>query len=102
MTYPKLHITNGPGVRDLEHAFTARNLGATATFTIFLPECGPILFRLQILNFAFVTCQGPNYKLGGILSSSAWREPRLPPFNFIFVEYNAEKRTGMMEFSNAG
>lgn len=103
MTYPTLHITRGPAQRDLELAFIGRNLGARARFTIFLEKNGPIEVELQIFNFSFVTCHGPNYKLGGRLpelQNSA--KQKLPRFNWIFVEYNADERSGEMEFSNAG
>ncbi|MFT5849287.1 MAG: hypothetical protein ACI9H6_000088 [Patiriisocius sp.] len=92
-----------PGQRDLEQAFLARNLGATATFTIFTDE-RPMEVDLTILNFSFLTCHGPNYKLGGNLVGATMRifVPQVVgPFNFIFVEYNTEKRDGEMMFSNA-
>ena len=102
MTYPKLHITNGPAQRDLELAFIGRNLGACARFTIFIDGDGPMAVQLKIYNFDFVTCHGPNYKLGGKLPGLSFVDgQRLPSHNWIFVEYNAEKRTGQMEFSNA-
>ncbi len=105
MTLPSLHVTNGPGQRDLELAFIGRNLGACAEFTIFVSsetEMRPMVVRLSILNFNFVTCHGPNYKLGGLLSGlGEGDKKRLPPFNFIFVKYNPEERQGTMEFSNA-
>lgn len=103
MTNPKLHITKGPGQRDLEQAFLARHLGATARFTIFIDE-RPMEVDVRILNFSFVSCQGTNYKLGGLLVGATMQifVPQVVgPFNFIFVEYNADKRTGEMEFSNA-
>jgi hypothetical protein len=101
MTTPTLHIANGPGQRDLELAFVARNLGAEAKFTIFRPIQGPLVVGLKILNFDFVTCHGPNYKIGGLLTVDWVSGKTLPPFNFIFVQYNAEERQGIMEFSNA-
>jgi hypothetical protein len=102
MALPFLHITNGPAQRDLELAFVGRNLGAEAKFTIFVPDFGPTMFGLRIYNFKHVTCHGPNYKLGGLLGEvNSEHKHHLPPFNFIFVEYNAEKRPGRMEFSNA-
>ena len=101
MTLPSLYITNGPGQRDLEQAFVARNLGAEAKFTIFA-EDEPLVVGLRIYNFDFVTCHGPNYKLGGQLSKIRLEnKKKLPPFNWIFVNYNAEERRGTMEFSNA-
>jgi hypothetical protein len=101
MAHPtKRPILNGPGQRDLEQAFLARNLGALARFTISNND-EPVEMHLKILNFSFVTCQGPNYSLGGILMRiERDGKAQLPPFNFLFVEYNAETRTGTMEFSN--
>ena len=102
MAYPRLHITKGPGERDLELAFIARRLGAEATFTIYVEDFGPILVGLSISNFQYVTCHGPKYKLGGQLSSFPnGVAVKLPAHNFIFVEYDAEQRSGVMEFSNA-
>ncbi len=101
MTLPWLYIGNGPGQRDLEQAFVARNLGAVAKFTLFV-EGQPLVVRLKIYNFQFVTCHGSNYKLGGQLSEiSAEDKKKLPPYNWISVEYNSNDRTGKMEFSNA-
>jgi len=103
MTTPTLHITNGPGQRDLEQAFLARNLGAVAKFTIFIDD-RPMEVELKILNFEFVTCREPNYQLGGMLAGSTMNTfvPEVVgPFNFIFVKYNAEARSGEMIFSNA-
>lgn len=100
MANPTLHITNGPGQRDLEQAFLARNLGAKAMFTLFVEGYGPATTHLKILNFAYVTCHGPNYKLGGKLWDTS-PKAKLPPWNFIFVEYNSETKQGKMEFSNA-
>lgn len=101
MTLPSLHITNGPGQRDLEQAFVARNLGAEAKFTIFA-DGEPVVVGLKIYNFDFVTCHGPNYKLGGQMTQVRSEDKKkLPPFNWIFVKYNAEERRGTMEFSNA-
>ncbi len=105
MANPKLHITNGPGQRDLELAFIGRNLDAHATFTIFVAsenEMRPLVVRLRIYNFEFVTCHGPNYKIGGHLRIEDGDRKRLPPFNFIFVSYNADWKNGTMEFSNGG
>jgi len=103
MTYPKLHIVNGPAQRDLEQAFLARNLGARARFIILVEDGHRMEVHLQIFNFSFVTCQGLNYKLGGKLPELRLdRKKFLPPFNWIFVEYNAEERSGQIEFSNAG
>ena len=100
MANPTLHIVNGPGRRDLEQAFLARNLGAKAMFTIFVEDYDPMLVGLKILNFGFVTCHGPNYKLGGtLIATTATSE--LPAHNFIFVEFNVETKRGKMEFSNA-
>jgi len=45
MTNANLPIAKGPGQRDLEQAFLARNLGATAKFTIFIDD------RLMEVNF---------------------------------------------------
>jgi hypothetical protein len=102
MANPNLRIINGPGQRDLEQAFLARNLGARATFTLFIEGYGPSHVMYRILNFAYVTCQGQNYKLGGHLSVKDPSESKkLPAFNFVFVEYNAETKKGEMEFSNA-
>ena len=105
MTLPSQPITNGPGQRDLELAFIGRNLDARAEFTIMIvseKEIRPMIVRFKILNFAFVTCHGPNYKLGGYLPGlGEGDKKRLPPFNFIFVQYNTEERKGTMEFSNA-
>lgn len=105
MALPSLHITNGPAQRDLELAFIGRNLDARAEFTVFIGnevEARPMVVRLKILNFEFVTCHGPNYKLGGyLLGLGEGDKKRLPPFNWIFVQYNAEERQGKMEFSNA-
>lgn len=103
MAIPKLDIVNGPGQRDLEQAFLARNLGATAKFTIFIDE-RPMEVDLKIINFSYVTCQGPNYKLGGLLVGATMQifVPQVVgPFNFIFVRYNSDKRNGKMHFSNA-
>lgn len=103
MTNAKLHITNGPGQRDLEQAFLARNLGATARFTIFIDD-RPMEVDFKILNFSFVTCRGKNYKLGGHLVGATMQTlvPQVVgQFNFVFVEYNSDKRKGEMEFSNA-
>ena len=100
MTLPSLHITNGPDQRDLELAFVARNLGVMASFTIFVKD-RPMVVGLRILNFQFVTCHGPNYKIGGKLSDISLDErEKLPAFNWIFVNYNTESRRGKMEFSN--
>ncbi|HEY5383357.1 MAG TPA: hypothetical protein VIJ88_02275 [Candidatus Paceibacterota bacterium] len=104
MTLPYRPITNGPAQRDLELAFIARNLGTSAKFTIVVAsenEIRPMVVWLKILNLEFVTCHGPNYKLGGQLLISSGDEKRLPPFKFIFVKYNTEERKGTMEFSNA-
>lgn len=101
MAYPTLYVANGPGQRDLEQAFLARHLGAVAKFTVCLAEQPPLIVRLSILNFNYVTCQGPNYKLGGQLVGLNDREKtKLPMHNCIFIEYNAEDRTGVMEFTN--
>jgi hypothetical protein len=100
MTLPSQPITNGPAQRDLELAFVARNLGTSTKFTIIV-EIHPMIVWMKILNFEFVTCHGPNYKLGGQLLISSGDEKRLPPFNFVFITYNAEERKGTMEFSNA-
>lgn len=103
MTLPTLSITNGPGQRDLELAFLSRNLGAQTKFTILLSEKNTTInVNLIIYNFSFITAHGANYKLGGRLDQvhSADRK-HLPPFNFVFVNYNTEKRQGIMEFSNA-
>lgn len=101
MTLPSLHITNGPGQRDLEQAFVARNLGAEAKFTIFADD-KLLCVGLRIYNFNFVTCHGPNYKLGGQLTQiNAEDKKKLPLHNWIFVKYNTEERRGTMEFSNA-
>jgi hypothetical protein len=103
MTIPKLHITNGPGQRDLEQAFLSRNLGATAKFTIFIDK-RPMEVDLRITNFSFVTSQGANYKLGGLLVGATMQtfvSEVVGPFNFIFVQYNTDKRDGEMVFSNA-
>lgn len=104
MALPSQPITNGPAQRDLELAFVARNLGTSAMFTIMVAgesEIRPVVVWLKIFNFEFVTCHGPNYKLGGQLLISSRDEKRLPPFNFVFVKYNTEERKGTMEFSNA-
>ena len=104
MALPSQPITNGPAQRDIELAFVARNLGTSAKFTIMVmneKEIRPMVVWLKILNFGFVTCHGPNYKLGGQLLISSGDEKRLPPFNFIFVTYNTDERKGIMEFSNA-
>jgi hypothetical protein len=104
MTLPSLHITNGPAQRDLELSFIARHLGTSAKFTIVVinqEEIRPLVVWFKILNIEFVTCHGPNYKLGGQLLISSGDEKCLPPFNFIFVKYNTDERKGMMEFSNA-
>ena len=97
-----LSIVKGPGMRDLEQAFIARNLGAVCFFTVYVPNFGTLEIRLRILNLSFVTCHGPNYKIGGVLVMPV--KPRalgsLPPFNFIFVEYNAEEKAGTMQFTN--
>ncbi len=101
MTLPSLDITNGPGQRDLEQAFVARNLGAEARFTIFVAG-EPLVIGLRIYNFSYVAAHAPNYSLGGCLVQV--RAPdmeKLPPFNWIFVEYNAQDRKGVMKFSNA-
>ena len=98
MAYPTLHITNGPGQRDLEQAFLARNLGAVVKFTVSNGN-QPTIVGLKILNFSFVTCHGLMYELGGLLTDAENKE--LPTHNFIFVHYNLEARTGKMEFSNA-
>lgn len=103
MALPSLPITNGPAQRDLELAFTARHLGTSAKFTIMVgkeSDIRPMLVWLKILNFEFVTCQGPNYKLGGQLLISSGHEKHLPPFNFVFLNYNPEERKGTIEFSN--
>jgi hypothetical protein len=103
MANPTLHITNGPSARALEQAFVARDLGAKATFRLFIDGDGPMSVQYRIYNFSFVTCHGPNYKLGGNLrevTPSSWAA-KLPPHNFVFVEYNAETKQGKMEFSNA-
>jgi hypothetical protein len=103
MALPSQPIINGPGQRDLELAFIGRNLDARAEFTIMVvseKEIRPMIVRMMILNFEFVTCHGPNYKLGGQLMMGSGDRSRLPPFNFIFVQYNAEERKGTMEFSN--
>lgn len=105
MTYPTWTITKGPGQRDLEQAFIARKQGATATFSLFI-ESDKLSqkihqVKVSILNFSFVTCLGPNYKLGGLLvNTPSDIHKLLPKYNFIFVEYNAEDRLGKMEFSN--
>ncbi len=102
MTYPTLHITKGPGSRDLEQAFLARDLGAIAKFTVFAEGYKPLIIGLKILNFNFVTCHGPNYKIGGLPVNLVNIDREfLPRFNFIFVEYNSEQREGIMTFSNA-
>lgn len=104
MALPSQHITNGPAQRDLELAFIARHLGTTAKFTIMVAnqaEIRPMIVWLKILNLEFVTCHGPNYKLGGQLLIGSGDAKRLPPFNFIFVTYNTDVREGTMEFSNA-
>ena len=104
MALPSQPITNGPGQRDLELAFVGRNLDARAEFTIMVVsenEIRPMVVRLMILNFKFVTCHGPSYELGGQLMIGSGERSRLPPFNFIFVKYNSEERKGTMEFSNA-
>ncbi len=103
MTYPKLHITNGPGQRDLETAFLGRSLGAVAKFTIFIDE-RPMEVRIKILNLEFVTCHGSNYRLGGLLEGTTTEifiHEIVGDFNFIFIEYNSDDRKGTMEFSNA-
>jgi hypothetical protein len=104
MAGPTLIISNGPGQRDLEQAFLARKLGATARFSVICEGSQIVEVSLQILNFAFVTCHGPKYQLGGQLAHlSAADKEKLPAyFNFIFVEYDTEKRQGGMEFSNGG
>ena len=105
MAFPKLHIIKGPSQRALEQAFIARDLGARATFTLFAETqvYEQISVKLNILNFSFVTCHGPNYELGGnLVNVSSEDLAKLPSFNFIFVEYNTDTRSGMMEFSNAG
>lgn len=102
MTLPFMHIINGPGQRDLEQAFVARNLGAEAKFTLFLPDHGPTMFGLKIYNFEYITCHGPKYKLGGLLQDvGSEYKKKMPPFNFVFVQYDAEERKGKIEFSNA-
>lgn len=103
MTCPTLHITNGPAERDLELAFVGRRLGATVEFTVFLPDAEPSSVRMEILNFYFVTCHGPVYELGGILTHIPIEsKSKLPPFNFMFVKYHAQNRNGTMMFSNGG
>lgn len=103
MTLPSLPVTNGPGQRDLELAILARNLGARAKFTISLRDKqASIIVDLRILNFSFTTCHGPIYNLGGHLEQVHPADRKfLPPFNFVFLKYNAEDRRGDMEFSNA-
>ena len=104
MTLPKSHIANGPGQRDLELAFVGRNLGAAAKFRIYIAD-KPMVVTLRILNLAFVSAHGPNYKLGGQLIGlsglSHEDQKKLPAFNWIFVDYNCETKQGTMEFSNA-
>ncbi|HVV38780.1 MAG TPA: hypothetical protein VHD31_00445 [Candidatus Paceibacterota bacterium] len=101
MALPELHITNGPGQRDLELAFLGRNLGAQVKFTIFTDGHGPLVVALGIYNLDFTTCQGPVYRLGGQLSIGAEEKKKLPPFNWVFLDYNAETKRGLMRFSNA-
>ncbi len=102
MAYPKHHILKGPAQRDLEMAFISRNLGARARFTVFVTGHNQeVEIALRILNFSFVTCQGPNYNLAGDGPEiSSAQRLILPPFNFIFVTYNTEQRGGLMEFTN--
>lgn len=101
-TYPSFRILKGPGQRDLEMAFIARNLGATARFTILVDQWD-IQVPLRILNFELVTCHGPIYKIGGVpVGLSDSDKSYLPPFNFLFVDYNEKERSGSMEFSNGG
>ncbi len=101
MTLPSLHITNGPGQRDLELAFVAREIGSQVRFTLFAGG-GPVMVRYRIMNLSFVTGHGPVYKLGGqLMLSRADDKEKLPPFNFVYVNYDTERRQGTMEFSNA-
>ncbi len=103
MANPILRIINGPGQRDLEQAFLARKLGATARFTIII-DGRSMEVELEILDLEFVTCREPNYKLGGQISGvtmSIFVPQVVGPFDFIFVEYNTKGRTGKMTFLNA-
>ncbi len=102
MALPSLHITNGPSVRAVELAFVARDVGAMATFTVFIPDLGPYELSFRIFNFQYVTCHGPNYKLGGrLFGVRSEHAEKLPPSNWVYVQYDAEKKQGTMEFSNA-
>ncbi len=94
------HITTGPDQHDLELAIVSRNLGAVAKFTIYI-EGEPAVVDFRVFNFSFVTCHGPNYKLGGRLVGDPSIKEKLPAHNWIFVEYNTEQRQGKIEFSNA-
>jgi hypothetical protein len=77
-------------------------LGATVRFSLPLQGIGPQGVDFRILNLSYVTAHGPKYELGGTLHQVPTHvKPALPPYNFIFVKYNTEERTGTMEFSYA-
>jgi len=107
MANPTLYVIKGPSQRGLELAFLARDSDAKALFTILVDDMplglSHVAVGMKILNFSFITCQGPNYRLGGQLLTviPAGAKAKLPPHNFVFVDYNAKERNGTMVFSNA-